>query len=180
YSPEFLSSDPNVNLLRRISEVGGGRMLDIQNPAINPFEVTRQKTFQPHDLWEWLLRLAILLFPIDVGIRRIQLDRAEWEKFFSIIRSKVFFWRGKPRPIEAEESLDALVARRAAVRAKTTSVEPIADLFKPVNTPTIEEQTPSVASPAVGEKRPAKEEKPEGTQTTSRLLEAKRRAQKRS
>ncbi len=180
YSPEFLASDPNVNLLRRISEVGGGRLLDIQNPSMNPFEFSRQKTFQPHDLWEWLLRLAILLFPIDVGIRRIQLDRAEWEKFLSIIRSKLFFWRGKPRPVEAEESLDALLARRAEVRAKTTSAEPIPDLFKPANTPTIEEPTPGAAPTVAEEKRQAKEEKPEGTQTTSRLLEAKRRAQKRS
>jgi Ca-activated chloride channel family protein len=180
YSPEFLAAEPNFNLLRRISEIGSGRMLDIQNPAFNPFEFDRKKTFQPNDLWEWLLRLAILLFPIDVGIRRIQLDRAEWEKFLSIIRAKIFFWQTKPRPIEAEESLDALLARRAEVRAKTTSAEPIADLFRPASAPVLEEpvanQTSQSAPPAP-EQKPKQEKEPVGT--TSRLLEAKRRAQKR-
>jgi Ca-activated chloride channel family protein len=180
YSPEFLAAEPNFNLLRRISEIGGGRILDIQNPAFNPFEFNRQKTFQPNDLWEWLLRLAILLFPIDVGIRRIQLDRAEWERFLSVVRAKVLFWRGKPRPVEAEESLDALLVRRAEVRAKTTTAEPIPDLFRPANAPKVDEVAPASSSQSgpVEQKPAAKEAQPE-TGTTSRLLEAKRRAQKR-
>ncbi len=181
YSPEFLTSEPNFNLLRRIAEIGGGRILDIQNPAFNPFEFNRQKTFQPHELWEWLLRLAILLFPIDVGIRRIQLDRAEWEKFLSVIRSRIFFWRGRQRPVEAEESLDALLARRAEVRAKTSTApaEANPDLFRPANPPKMAED--SFSTPAAPDPTPpAKEQKTETGQTTSRLLEAKRRAQKRS
>ena len=146
---------------------------------MNPFEANRRRTFQPNDLWEWLLRFAILLFPIDVAVRRIQLDRAEWEKFLSVIRARVFFWKGKPRPVEAEESLDALLARRAQVRAKTTTAEPIPDLFRPANAPKIEE-TPS--QPATAPSKPPPAEKPgktAETRTTSRLLEAKRRAQKR-
>lgn len=181
YSPEFLAAEPNFNLLRRISEIGAGRILDIQNPAFNPFEFNRQKTFQPNDLWEWLLRLAILLFPVDVGIRRIQIDRAEWEKFLSIVRAKLLFWRGKPRTVEAEESLDALLARRAEVRAKTTATpEPIADLFRPAAVPKIDEPPSAQPSqvPASAKETP-KSNKTEPTQTTSRLLEAKRRAQKR-
>src|SRR5215472_12457136 len=78
YSPEFNAPEPNVNLLRRIAESGGGKLLDPAQPIINPFLHDRQKTFQPRDLWESLLKLAIILFVFDVGVRRIQIDREEW------------------------------------------------------------------------------------------------------
>lgn len=182
YSPEFAVAEPNFNLLRRISETAGGRILDIKNPALNPWEFGRKKTFQPRDLWEWLLRLAILLFPIDVGIRRIQLDRAEWEKFLQIARSKIFFWKGKPRTVEAEESLEALLARRTQVRSTTTApaAQPNPDLFRPVNAPNVEQTaTPDAASPAAPSDAAEKPKAAPPAETTSRLLEAKRRAQRK-
>ena len=37
YSPEFNTAEPNLNLLRRIAETGGGKMLDPMVPAVNPF-----------------------------------------------------------------------------------------------------------------------------------------------
>jgi len=183
YSPEFAASEPNFNLLRRIAEIGGGRILDLKNPAFNPFEFGRKKTFQPRDLWEWLLRFAILLFPLDVGIRRIQIDRAEWEKALAVVRAKLLFWRGKPRPVEADESLEALLARREQVRAKTTAVAPTEvnpALFQPVNAPKVEDPAAasSSAAPAAAPAEKASKPSPQA-ETTSRLLEAKRRAQRR-
>jgi hypothetical protein len=184
YSPEFAAAEPNFNLLRRISEIGGGRILDLKNPAFNPFEFGRKKTFQPRDLWEWLLRFAIILFPLDVGIRRIQIDRAEWQKFLAVVRAKLLFWRGRPRPVEADESLEALLARREQVRAKTTAVPPAEinpALFQPANAPKVEQEQPETPAPAptaapTSEKAKKAAEQPA---TTSRLLEAKKRAQRR-
>ena len=188
YSPEFAASEPNINLLRRIAETGGGQMLDLSVPSLNPFEFNRQKTFQPRDLWEWLLRLAIIIFPIDVGIRRIQLDRAEWAKATESLRRALLFWRPAKRRPEADESLGALLARREQVRAKTTTqppVEPRPDLFQPVNAPSAGDDfgggakaSPPAEAPGSAQKKgPEKAGPAEGT--TSRLLEAKRRAQKR-
>src|SRR5207247_7099545 len=93
----------------------------------------RVKTFQPRDLWELLLQLAIVLFPLDVGVRRIQIDRAEWLRATQLLRRRLFFWRGAPRPVEADESLAALLARRDQVRAKQTApaIQPSPDLFRP-------------------------------------------------
>jgi hypothetical protein len=68
YSPEFDDSGPNMNLLRRLAELGG-KMLDANTD--NPFLHDRKKTFQPLDLRDWLLKFAILLFPLDVAVRRI-------------------------------------------------------------------------------------------------------------
>jgi hypothetical protein len=186
YSPEFNATEPNLPLLQKLAESGGGRMLSLAGAAENPFRHDRLKTFQPRDLWEWLLKLAIVLFTLDVGVRRIQIDRDEWLKATATLQRAVFFWRGKPRPAEADESLAALLSRRDQVRSRQTApaAEPNPELFQPKQPGTLplgEEQMASV-SPRV-EVTPVdaaarKEEKP--VSTTSRLLDAKRRAQKRN
>ena len=170
------------------AESGGGKLLDANNASINPFLHDRKKTFQPRDLWESLLRLAIVLFTIDVGVRRIQIDRDEWARAMQAIWRRVFFWQGVPRAPEAEESLTALLARRNRVRSTQTApaVQPKPELFRPERpaaeplpgaasgqaaTPTTEPATPAGEPPKAAEEPAAS--------TTSRLLEAKRRAQQR-
>lgn len=186
FSPEFAAGDPDTSLLRRIAETGGGRMLDPDRPGTeNPFTHDRVKTKRPLDLWEWLLRLAVILFVLDVGVRRIDLDREEWTKLTATLRKYVFFWKGTPRPAEAEESLATLLARRDQVRGGRTAAgtEARPELFRPEQQPApITEISPSEAgaiksASAAPPIQPPVEEKPPAT--TSRLLEAKRRAQKR-
>jgi uncharacterized membrane protein len=186
YSPEFNTAEPNLNLLRRIAETGGGKLLDPMIPAVNPFMHERQKTFQPRDLWETLLKFAIILFTLDVGVRRIQIGRDEWLRGMQVLRSWLFFWRGAPRPPEAEESLAALLTRRQQVRSQQTgpAAEPRPELFRPDKAATVplpgEEDVatpPTQTAPAPTESpKPPTEAAPS---TASRLLEAKRRAQKR-
>jgi uncharacterized membrane protein len=185
YSPEYAAGEPNLNLLRRIAETGGGQVLDPYNPGANPFTHDRIKTHQPRDLWEGLLKLAVILFVLDVGVRRIQLDREEWLKATVTLRKWIFFWKGTPRTPETEESLATLLSRRDQVRSTRTAagVEPRQELFRPqhpgvsVNLPGASETSPSVERPPTAESKPAEADKP--VATTSRLLEAKKRAQKR-
>ena len=184
YSPEFTDPEPNFNLLRRLAESGGGKVLDLGHPIVNPFQHDRKKTFQPRDLWEWLLKFAIILFTFDVAVRRIQIDRDEWQKATRTLRRWLLFWNVPPRPAEAEESLTALLARRDAVRSKQTASasEPNPELFRPeraATTPLPGGEVDAVApEPEVVEaSAPGDSEKTQST--TSRLLEAKRRAQKR-
>jgi Ca-activated chloride channel family protein len=186
YSPEFTAPEPNVNLLRRIAETGGGKVLDPAVPSLNPFLHDRLKTFQPRDLWEWLLKLAVILFALDVAVRRIQLDRDEWLRATQTLRRWLFFWQPPPRPAQAEESLAALLARREQVRSRQTApaTEPAAELFRPESTvlaplpgtmPGEEAEAATSQPPPV--EAPAAAAEP--ASTTSRLLEAKRRAQRR-
>jgi uncharacterized membrane protein len=186
YSPEFNTSEPNLNLLRRIAETGGGKMLDPMVPAVNSFMHDRQKTFQPRDLWESLLKFAVILFTLDVGVRRIQIGRDEWLRAAQALRRWLFFWRGAPRPPEAEESLAALLARRQQVRSQQTApaAEPRPDLFRPEKPATLplpgEEGIAAPPSqPAPAPAAPPKPPAEPAPSTASRLLEAKRRAQKR-
>jgi uncharacterized membrane protein len=186
YSPEFNTAEPNFNLLRRIAETGGGKILDPMIPAVNPFSHDRQKTFQPRDLWESLLKFAIILFTLDVGVRRIQIGRDEWLRAMQVLRRWLFFWQGVPRPPAAQESLEALLARRQQVRSQQTapSVEPRPDLFRPerqadVPLPGEEPAATPAAQPAPAAAEASKPSAEPVSSTASRLLEAKRRAQKR-
>ena len=185
YSPEFNSASANLFLLKRLAETGGGQLLDAVNLAANPFNLNRQKTFQPRDLWELLIKLAIVLFVFDVGIRRIQLGREEFERVWAWTRAHAFFWQPKQGPVEADQSLTALLARRDQVRSTRPApvVAPSEDLFKPRSTPaptmTAEETdapAPGVTAVKTAEEKP---KAPEEATTTSKLLAAKKRARKK-
>jgi hypothetical protein len=173
YSPEFSASEPNTNLLQRLAEAGGGRVLKPEDPQRdNPFAHDRVKTFQPRDWWEWLLKLGVVLFTLDVGVRRIQIDREEWAQGWLFLRRRIFFWRQESLPPEAEESLAALLARRERVRAARPR-----ETAPPTAVP-----KPTVAAAKPSEENPAPATKPADAapaSTTSQLLEAKRRAQQR-
>ena len=186
YSPEFAATEPNVNLLARLAESGGGKVLD---PAVdNPFLRDRKKTFQPVDLWETLLRLAIVLFTLDVGIRRIQIDREEWLKATATLQRWLLFWRPTRRTAAADESLAALLSRRDEIRTRQPSSESAPpmqsnlDLFKPEKPVTLADAevkasiSPPGGSPVAAGDSPDSEAPP--ASTAGRLLDAKRKARK--
>jgi uncharacterized membrane protein len=187
YSPEFNAAEPNLNLLSRVAEAGGGKVLDGNLPesvANNPFLHDRHLTFRPHDWWELLLKIAIVLFVLDVGIRRIHLEREQLAKALVRVKRTIFFWKGIPRPVQADESLAALLSRRDQVRTTQTAPAPEArpELFRPQQTVVWPSHPP--AEPAGSPAPPSVPEAPPpnpaaGESTTSRLLEAKRRAQQK-
>jgi hypothetical protein len=185
YSPEFSSSEPNRHLLRLLADLGGGRVLDPLNPADNPYLHDRVKTHQPLDVWEWLLRLAIILFVFDVGFRRIQIEREEWERAVAAVKRVVVFWNPPPKVQKTDESLAALLSRRDEVRStQSRSEEEREELFRPTQPVTAPLPGSQPVEP-VGTNAPAPEEAPkppeppEQQSAASRLLAAKRRAQKR-
>jgi len=188
YSPEFTAPEPNLPLLRRLAEAGGGTILQWPASAApvaavqNPFLHERRRTFQPVDWWEILLRFGIVLFVFDVGLRRIQLEREELIKMLAWVKRTVFFWKGIPRPAEADQSLAALLARRDAVRTKTVSADSRPELFEPVQTAALPNKLGPSMAPAEGSASESEPQKPAAdsppASTTSRLLEAKRRARK--
>ena len=179
HSPEFAESRPNLARLERLAEVGGGKLLSRDFAADNPFERDRRKTFQPVDLWAWLLKFAVILFPIDVGVRRIQLDWKEWLKATANLRRLLFFWGRRDRQTGTDEALASLLARRDEARQSFQRDRPSAPdprLFQPEKTAAEFSAKPS----AVAEAKPDEPSQAAGDDsTTSRLLAAKRKARRR-
>lgn len=184
YSPEFNTAGANFNLLARLAESTGGKVLDPAKPLVNPFLHDRKRTFQPQPLWDLLLKLAIVLFVFDVGVRRVQLEHEEWVKAWQKIKHKIF---GSPVAAQGQEPLSALLARRHAARPQQSvaPAEVAPELFQPKYEPVEPFEagagspgvSPSTSPAAVAEPPPKPEVEPPNT--TSRLLEAKRRAQQR-
>jgi hypothetical protein len=187
YSPEFSAAEPNRHLLRQLAEAGGGKVLDVLDPADNPYLLNRVKTFQPRDLWEWLIRLAILLFVLDVGFRRIQIDREEWQRALAVVKRTVVFWNPPPKVQQTDESLAALLARRDDVRARQARPgQASEELFQPTEPAAMPlpgskpvESSASSSSEPAGAATPPERTPPAAQSPTNRLLEAKRRAQRR-
>jgi hypothetical protein len=195
FSPEFNAPEPNLPLLRRLAESGGGKLLELPPDVftsaeplaagLNPFLHDRRDTFQPRDWWEWLLRMALLLFVLDVALRRIHLEREQLEKAWAAVRRTVLFWKGVPRAAEADESLAALLTRRDHVRStKTAASEARPELFQPV-TPVSMSDQPGAHEPGLGridpqslqETQPKPADQPQTT--ADRLLAAKKRARRK-
>lgn len=187
YSPEFNTAGANLHLLARMAESAGGKLLSPLTPALNPFLHDRKRTFQPQPLWDFLLKLAVVLFVFDVGVRRVQIERDEWAKAWLKIRQKFF---GSPIPARAEEPLSVLLAKRHAARPQPGPPgEAPPELFQPKHEPmeTYDAGGISTAQPAAAQPpahpaevpQPPPDETLPPASTASRLLEAKRRAQER-
>jgi hypothetical protein len=187
YSPEFNVTGPNLNLLRRVADSAGGKVLSRDDLSVNPFSHNRQKTFRARELWPWLLKLVIVLFVLDVGVRRIQIGREELQAMLRWA-GRLAWWRTPSKPAGAEVSLAALLNKRNEVRStQTASGEQAgAELLKPRGPVTVvlpggqpvpKAPVPPPPTPAPAAKAPGTPAPAEGT--TARLLEARRRAQKR-
>ncbi len=174
YSPEYRESEPNLNLLRRIAEISGGRLLNPDNPTDeNPFQHDRQRAFRSLDLWEWLVRFAIVLFPLDVAVRRVQLDAGEAARFWKRVLGWLTPWRAGIPAVQPVESLTALLARRAQVRL----VQPPS--MAPSPGPIAREKTGFAAELPKSDAGSKTPNVGGATSTASQLLDAKRRARER-
>ncbi|HKW06778.1 MAG TPA: VWA domain-containing protein [Candidatus Dormibacteraeota bacterium] len=108
YSPEYrdLGTDPNT--LRAIAAAGGGTLLDDPSRVFD-LPVPPASAAVPID--ELLLVLAILLFPVDVALRRLILRAQDLPAWREALR------RQPARAIPAEATVTRLRERVTAVRS---------------------------------------------------------------
>jgi hypothetical protein len=78
YSPEFNIVSPDVNILARVSEMTGGQLMP--NLATSDLFTRRSIKTIPHEIWEALILAALILLPIDVGVRRVLITREHLAK----------------------------------------------------------------------------------------------------
>ncbi len=73
YSPEFLRFRSNPIILEDIAERTGGQKLSLENAA-EVIYGRRDPKLSSSPVFDWFLIALAVLVPLDVGIRRIQLD----------------------------------------------------------------------------------------------------------
>lgn len=164
YSAEYLRFRSDPVLLKQIADRTGGRLLSAADTDLfHPPRTTRESSRPIFDLFLFAL---CLLVPIDVGIRRVQLD---WDVILG--------WFHPRRAEAAEGTMGALLQRKAAVKEQLEEVRaerpaPVSNLPRRV-APT---SPPKPATP----KEPPKSPEPESQEpqsTTERLLARKRKRQ---
>ncbi len=77
YSPEFRTLRPDETTLGELARRTGGRVLRLQQPeaVFEPWSVRPVRVRRP--FWDVLVRLALLLFLMDVAVRRIAVTPAQ-------------------------------------------------------------------------------------------------------
>lgn len=187
YSPEFKDLATNESLLRKIAEVGNGRWLDLPPEEADLFARNLPLTFSRQPLWSTLLKWAIVMFLIDVAVRRIALDP---RKGLAWVRSYIADVAGR---VGAGRRAEAVLTDLKGVRDKVKTEKTGAGQAPPAPSVYVEPgrkfdapggttkpsgdltQALGGAKPA-GDKPPDKPVKPVGDETTtSRLLKSKKR-----
>ena len=72
-----------------MAEWGNGIVIDPDDPLQNPFKQGRSTTFTPRPVWENLLKIAFLLFLLDIGFRRIDIEKRQIKH----ARNSLIFWK---------------------------------------------------------------------------------------
>jgi uncharacterized membrane protein/Mg-chelatase subunit ChlD len=126
------TNEPFLTALR--TATGGAEIETAADPWIHDLRTTSRST----DLWPLLLVLALLLWPLDVALRRVSIGRRE----FAAARAWV---RDLPRRRRATAERTATGESLLATRARATSADARAALRRPAEAaPT----GPGVAQPA--------------------------------
>ena len=148
--------------MRQIAESTGGRLLepDYETKTLFPEERDPRRSSRPID--EWLLTALACLVPIDVGLRRVQID-------WSLIKS----WLGLGGKVaESTRTMSTLRERKLQVDQQLASRRQ----DRPLNAPAATAAQASPAAPSPTATPPTSDGPP--TSTTERLLELKRKRQK--
>lgn len=195
YSPEFHKLESNLALLREAAAAGGGRLLSGIPKADNVFtsSLPSSRSFQP--IWERLLLLAVLVFFVDVVLRRVIVTREDVRAAWASVRAR-FTWR--KQTAGRDKTMESLLTRKKKtfekVQPAAPPVEPgfkraldeAADQRRKGETVEVD-RAPEPAPPVVAATPKAPDAAPKPAQAeadqesyTGRLLAAKKRAKKDS
>ena len=159
YSPEYLRFRSDPVTLRRIADRTGGRILSGQETPKDLFTIPREPKETSKSILDLLLILLACAIPLDVAIRRIQID-------WSVIRG----WFSGKRKAESTETLGALLKLKEKVRESTDAGKKSTPKIS--STP-IRSAPQAKPAPGPAASEPAEPESP--ASTTERLLAMKRK-----
>lgn len=168
YSPEYLRFTANPIMLEQIAEKTGGQVLSKETTADDIYRTRRQPKQSSRPVFDWFLIALACLIPLDVALRRVQLD-------WSVIKS----WFGLDRRRgPSTETMSTLLQRKHQVgtqlESRRAATPPPA--ARPA-TPTRRPPTAPTAAPPPPAAAPPPQQPP--SSTTGRLLELKRKREQK-
>lgn len=174
YSPEYLRFRANPIVLRDVAERTGGREIDVSQEAEQlsaQIFGDRAPKRSSSRVFDWFLMALACMIPVDVAIRRVQVDLSWVRGLFR-----------KEEQKETTATMGALLEKSQAVRtameSAPTAAKSTADSSRrspprgPLPVKPTQSATPAEPPPATEEKPPPATD--EGS-TTSRLLAMKRK-----
>jgi uncharacterized membrane protein len=176
---EYRLLGTNEPLLAALRNATGGRPLEAGAEA---WRHDLGTTTASLDLWPWLLLLALLLWPLDVAVRRVSVTRGDLGLARAWVGARWQAWRGaarRPEPVgemlAAKSRAGGRQSRAALLRSQA---EPAAPSKPAAPSPASESAPLADPAPAPLRTQPPTEPAPEqpASDTMSRLREAKRRA----
>lgn len=176
YSPEYRAGLANLDLLERLAALTrpAAPVQPVSGAIAQPkdiFEHNLPASAGSRELWQILLVITALLFPLDVAIRRLNLTPRDLAQARAKISAQLAAWRGnRPRPSGQPRQLEALFKARSRARVKSAPVVP------PISGDTPSPQAPPAPSPATPDQPPAPTTSPDDA--LARLREAKKRARR--
>ena len=160
YSPEYLRFHSDPSVLRQIVQKTGGQMLDGETRAEKIYNRREPKT-SSREVFDWFLVSLACLIPLDVAIRRVQIDP-----------SVLLGWL-RPRQGPSTETMGALLRRKQDVGSRLeTRQEPIAPVSSTVTRSPVSQPRPQQNQPAS-----RSDHTEDSMTTTERLLALKRNRQ---
>ena len=122
----------DADALAAYALAGGGRelALDAERPADEVWRHDIAASAFPTPIWPWLLLLAMVLVPIDVGVRRVALSRSDLRRARSWAARRVGLARAEPETVAGLAELRAAKERsehRASRRTRAPARAPEAD-----------------------------------------------------
>jgi len=171
YSPEYLRFRSNPIVLAQIAEKTGGRLLTASEKGQDIFVKERKPHASSKSIIDWFLLVLACLIPLDVGVRRVQLD-------WYVIRG----WLGIEGKGTSEKTLGALLERKKTIEFVPRGEKP----RRPTVIEVRREAAPSLAekTPVEREVKPVEprtepgEEARRSMSTTERLLATKKKWKK--
>jgi len=167
YSPEYRNFESDPDALYQVAMAGQGHVAT-GDPA-DALAHTRSAPPATRPVWPWLLLIAALLLPFDVGVRRLAIDRRDLQKAWRAIGRRVQTRRDARQAVPARsERMTTLFTAKQRTRVERV------ERSEPIEPPPADrgENTPPVAPP------PDRSTAPDAIATTSSLLEKKRARRK--
>ncbi len=115
YSPEYTQFEANEPLLLSLAERTNGRDLsalegaadgEMGETAVFAHDLPNQPAHRP--IWMWLLLTAVLLLPLDIGLRRIVITRRDWQRAWEASLGRVLPARAAVEPAPRTEQVSRL------------------------------------------------------------------------